>query len=115
MHNIPCIDKVWRGEQKDSWAPENTPTKLQNTSEPQRETNSSPNSQNDINALAVAVRADALSVANTANQWANLFEGQAVDLSDDLEMWESGSFTLESEPDFPELSAGVDGDDFIDW
>ena len=102
-------------EQKDSSAPENTPTKLQNTSEPQRETNSSTNSQNDINALAVAVRADALSVANTANQWANLFEGQAVDLSDDLEMWESGSFTLESEPDFPELSAGVDGDDFIDW
>ncbi|MEG4286209.1 DNA polymerase III subunit gamma/tau [Microcoleus sp. A006_D1] len=102
-------------EQKDSWAVENTAAKLPNVSEPLRQTNSSTDSQNDLNTQAVAVRADAQAVANTSRQWAEMFEGQVVDLSDDLEIWESGSFSLETEPDFPELSAELGEDDSIDW
>ncbi|MCC3404507.1 MAG: DNA polymerase III subunit gamma/tau [Microcoleus sp. PH2017_10_PVI_O_A] len=102
-------------EQKHSWADENTATNVPNVSEPLRQINSSTDSQNELNAQAVAVRADARSVANTSRQWADMFEGQVVDLSDDLEIWESGSFSLETEEDFPELSSEVDGDDFIDW
>ncbi|MEG4225771.1 DNA polymerase III subunit gamma/tau [Microcoleus sp. N9_B2] len=102
-------------EQKHSWASENTAAKLPNVSEPLRQTNGSTDSQNDLNAQAVAVRADAQAVANTSRQWADMFEGQVVDLSDDLEIWESGSFSLETEPDFPELSAELAQDDFIDW
>ncbi|MEG5138903.1 MULTISPECIES: DNA polymerase III subunit gamma/tau [unclassified Microcoleus] len=102
-------------EQTTSWTPENTATKLPNVSEPLRQTNISTDSQNKLNTQAVAVRADAQSVANTSKQWAEMFEGQVVDLSDDLEIWESETFRLESEPDFPELSAEVDGDDFMGW
>ncbi|PSB47984.1 DNA polymerase III subunit gamma/tau, partial [filamentous cyanobacterium Phorm 6] len=102
-------------EQKHSWATENTAAKLPNVSEPLRQTNGSTDSQNDLNAQAVAVRADAQAVANTSKQWAEMFEGQVVDLSDDLEIWESETFRLESEPDFPELSAELAQDDFIDW
>ncbi len=102
-------------EQKHSWADENTATNVPNVSEPLRQTNISTDSQNKLNTQAVAVRADAQAVANTSRQWADMFEGQVVDLSDDLEIWESETFRLESEPDFPELSSEVDGDDFIDW
>ena len=102
-------------EQKHSWADENTATNMPNVSEPLRHTNSSTDSQNELNAQAVAVRADAQAVANTSKQWADMFDGEVVDLSDDLEIWESETFRLESEPDFPELSSEADGDDFIDW
>ncbi|MEG4799228.1 DNA polymerase III subunit gamma/tau [Microcoleus sp. ARI1-B5] len=102
-------------DQKHSSVAENTAANVPNISEPLRQTNGSTNSQNDLNAKAVAVRADARSVANTSRQWADMFEGEVVDLSDDLEIWESGSFSLETEEDFPELSSEVDGDDFIDW
>jgi len=61
------------------------------------------------------VRDDAQYVANTARQLADRFEGEVVDLSDDLEIWESETFRLESEPDFPELSSELGEDDFIDW
>ncbi|MEO6860900.1 MAG: DNA polymerase III subunit gamma/tau [Microcoleus sp.] len=102
-------------EQTTSWTPENTATKPQNVSEPLRQINISTDSQNKLNTQAVAVRADAQSVANTSKQLAEMFEGQVVDLSDDLEIWESETFRLETEPDFPELSAEVDGDDFMGW
>ena len=61
------------------------------------------------------MRDDAQYVANTARQLADRFEGEVVDLSDDLEIWESETFRLESEPDFPELSSELGEDDFIDW
>ncbi|MCY7384767.1 MAG: DNA polymerase III subunit gamma/tau, partial [Microcoleus sp. CAN_BIN18] len=102
-------------EQKHSWAAENTSANVPNVSEPLRQTNSSTDSQNDLNTQAVAVRADAEAVANTSRRWADMFEGQVVDLSDDLEIWESETFRLETEPDFPELSAELAQDDFIDW
>ena len=101
--------------QKHPPAAENTAAKLPNVSELMPQTNSSTDSQNDSNAQAVAVRADAQAVANTSRQWADMFEGQVVDLSDDLEIWESETFRLETEPDFPELSAELAQDDFIDW
>ena len=61
------------------------------------------------------MRDDARNVANSARQLADRFEGEVVDLSDDLEIWESETFRLESEPDFPELSSELGEDDFIDW
>ncbi|WP_293351830.1 MULTISPECIES: DNA polymerase III subunit gamma/tau [unclassified Microcoleus] len=102
-------------EQKHFWADENTATNVQNVSAPLRQGNTSTDSQNELNAQAVAVRADAQAVANTSRQWADMFDGQVVDLSDDLEIWDSETFRLESEPDFPELSSEIDEDDFIDW
>ncbi|TAG72676.1 MAG: DNA polymerase III subunit gamma/tau [Oscillatoriales cyanobacterium] len=102
-------------EQKHSWANENTAANVPNVSEPLRQINTSTDSQNELNAQAVAVRADAQAVANTSKQWADMFDGQVVDLSDDLEIWESETFRLESEPDFPELSSELGEDDFIDW
>jgi DNA polymerase III subunit gamma/tau len=102
-------------EQKHSWADENTVTNVPNVSEPLRQINTSTDSQNELNAQAVAVRADARAVANTSSLWADMFDSQVVDLSDDLEIWDSETFRLESEEDFPELSSEVDGDDFIDW
>ena len=102
-------------EQKHSWEAENTAAKLPNISEPLRQTSGSTDSQNDLNAQAVAVRDDARDVANLARVLADMFEGEVVDLSDDLEIWESETFRLESEPDFPELSSELGEDDFIDW
>ncbi|WP_293334262.1 DNA polymerase III subunit gamma/tau [Microcoleus sp. CAWBG58] len=102
-------------EQKHSWADENTATNVPNVSEPLRQINTSTDSHNEFNAQAVAVRDDARNVANTSRQWADMFDAEVVDLSDDLEIWESEIFRLESEPDFPELSSEVDEDDFIDW
>ncbi|MEG4998692.1 DNA polymerase III subunit gamma/tau [Microcoleus sp. B4-D4] len=102
-------------EQKRSLEAENTAAKLPNISEPLRDKNHITDSQNDSKAQAVAVRDDARDVANLARELAHIFEGEVVDLSDDLEIWESETFRLESEPDFPELSAEVDGDDFMGW
>jgi len=101
--------------QKHPPAAENTAANVPNVSEPLRQTSGFTDSQNDSNAQAVAVRADAQAVANTSKQWADMFDGKVVDLSDDLEIWESGSFSLETEEDFPELSAELAQDDFIDW
>ncbi len=42
-------------------------------------------------------------------------EGEVVDLSKDLEIWESETFRLESQPDSSELSSELGEDDFIDW
>lgn len=64
---------------------------------------------------AVGIRADAEDVANAAGELADMFEGEIVDLSNELEIWDSQSFNLESEPDFPELSSESDLDDFVDW
>ncbi len=100
-------------EQKHFSVAENTAANVPNVSEPLRQAKISTDSQNDLNAQAVAVRADAQAVENTSKQWADMFEGQVVDLSDDLEIWESGSFSLETEPDFPELSSESDEDDSI--
>jgi len=102
-------------EPKHSWDAENTAAKLPNISEPLRDKNNLTDSQNDSKAQAVAVRNDARDVANLARELAHIFEGQVPDLSDDLEIWDSETFRLESEPDFPELSAEVDGDDFMGW
>lgn len=102
-------------EQRHSWTPENTAVNVPTISEVRSPTNRSTESQNDLNAQAVAVRADAQAVANTTRQLADMFDGEVVDLSDDLEIWESPTFRLESEPDFPELSSELGEDDFIDW
>ncbi|MEG3843389.1 DNA polymerase III subunit gamma/tau [Microcoleus sp. herbarium14] len=102
-------------EQKHPPAAENTAVNLSAISEVRSQTNRSTDSQNDLNAQAVAVRADAQAVANTTRQLADMFDGEVVDLSNDLEIWESPTFRLESEPDFPELSSDLGEDDFIDW
>ncbi|MEG4406354.1 DNA polymerase III subunit gamma/tau [Microcoleus sp. MON2_D5] len=102
-------------EQKHPPAPENTAVNVPAISESRSPTNGSTDSQNDFNAQAIAVRYDAQYVANTARQLADMFDGEVVDLSDDLEIWESETFRLESEPDFPELSSELGEDDFIDW
>ncbi|EGK88150.1 DNA polymerase III subunit gamma/tau [Microcoleus vaginatus] len=102
-------------EQKHPPAPENTAVNVPTISESRSPTNGSTDSQNDFNAQAIAVRDDAQYVANTARQLADMFDGEVVDLSDDLEIWESETFRLESEPDFPELSSELGEDDFIDW
>jgi len=83
--------------------------------EPQSPTNGSTDSQNDSKDQAVAVRDDARNVANTSRQLADMFDGEVVDLSNDLEIWESETFRLESQPDFSELSSELGEDDFIDW
>gem|GEM_PF-3239082 len=101
--------------QKHPPAPENTSAKLSNVSEPVRPNNGSIASGNSSNLEAVGIRADAQDVVNTARVLAEMFDGEVVDLSDELEIWESQSFNLESEPDFPELSSQSDRDDFIDW
>ncbi|MEG4029187.1 MULTISPECIES: DNA polymerase III subunit gamma/tau [unclassified Microcoleus] len=102
-------------EQKHLPAPENTAVNVPLISESRSPTNGSTESQNDFNAQAIAVRDDAQYVANTARQLADMFNGEVVDLSDDLEIWEAETFRLESEPDFPELSSELGEDDFIDW
>ncbi len=104
--------------QKHSPAPENTSSKLSNVSKPVLETNGSIAFSNDLNTLntqAVAVRADAQDVMNSAGVWAEMFDGEVVDFSDGLEVWESETFTWESEPDLPQLSSELGEDDFIDW
>jgi len=104
-----------REEQKHPPAPENTAVNVPLISESRSPTNGSTDSQHDFNAQAVAVRDDAQYVANTARKLADMFDGEVVDLSDDLEIWESETFRLESEPDFSELSSELGEDDFIDW
>ncbi|WP_445173488.1 DNA polymerase III subunit gamma/tau [Microcoleus sp.] len=102
-------------EQKHPPAPENTAVNVPLISESRSPTNGSTDSQNDSKAQAVAVRDDARNVANSARQLADMFEGEVVDLSNDLEIWESETFRLESQPDFSELSSELGEDDFIDW
>ncbi|WP_341738007.1 DNA polymerase III subunit gamma/tau [Microcoleus sp. CAWBG640] len=105
-----------RGEaQKHSPAPENTSAKLSNVAEPGGQSKGSIASGNDLNAQAVAVRADAQDVVNAAGVWAQMFDGEVVDFSDGLEVWESETFTWESEPDLPALSSESDEDDLIPW
>ncbi len=102
-------------EQKDSWAAENTAANVPKIAEPRAQTNDYTDSQNDSKAQAVAVREDARDVANSARELADMFDGEVVDLWDDLEIWESETFRLESEENFAELSSESDEDDFIDW
>jgi DNA polymerase-3 subunit gamma/tau len=102
-------------EQKHPPAAENTAVNLPAISEVRSPTNGSTDSQNDSKAQAVAVRDDARDVANSARQLADMFDGEVVDLSNDLEIWESETFRLESQPDFSELSSELGEDDFIDW
>ncbi|MEG3970996.1 DNA polymerase III subunit gamma/tau [Microcoleus sp. T2B6] len=104
-----------REEQKHPPAPENTAVNVPAISESRSPTNGSTDSQNDFNAQAIAVRDDARNVANSTRKLADMFDGEVVDLSDDLEIWESETFRLESEPDFSELSSELNEDDFIDW
>jgi DNA polymerase-3 subunit gamma/tau len=101
--------------QKHPPAAENTAANVPQIAEPRSPTNSSTDSQNDFKDRAVAVRDDARNVANSARQLADMFEGEVVDLSNDLEIWESETFRLESQPDLSELSSELDEDDFIDW
>ncbi|MEG3954728.1 DNA polymerase III subunit gamma/tau [Microcoleus sp. herbarium2] len=102
-------------EQKHPPAAENTAVNVPLISESRSPTNGSTDSQNDFNAQAVAVRDDARNVANSARQLADMFDGEVVDLSDGLEIWESETFRLESQPDFSELSSELGEDNFIDW
>jgi DNA polymerase-3 subunit gamma/tau len=100
-------------EQKYPPAAENTAVNVPLISE-SSPTNGSTDSQNDFKDRAVAVRDDARNVANAARQLADMF-GEVVDLSNDLEIWESETFRLESQPDFSESSSELGEDDFIDW
>jgi DNA polymerase-3 subunit gamma/tau len=100
-------------EQKHPPAAENTAVNMPLISESRSPTNGSTDSQNDSKAQAVAVRDDARNVANSARELADMFEGEVVDLSDDLEIWESETLRLESEENFPELSSDSDEDDSI--
>jgi DNA polymerase-3 subunit gamma/tau len=100
-------------EQKHPPAAENTAVNVPAISESRSPTNGSTDSQNDSKAQAVAVRDDARNVANSARELADMFEGEVVDLSDDLEIWESETFRLESEENFSELSSDSDEDDSI--
>ena len=102
-------------EQKHPPAAENTAANVPQIAEPRSPTNGSTDSQNDSKAQAVAVRDDARNVANSARQLADIFDGEVVDLSDELEIWESETFRLESQPDFSELSSELGEDDIIDW
>jgi DNA polymerase-3 subunit gamma/tau len=101
-------------EQKYPSAAENTAVNVPLISESRSPTNGSTDSQNDFKDRAVAVRDDARNVVNSARQLADMF-GEVVDLSNDLEIWESETFRLESQPDFSELSPELGEDDFIDW
>jgi DNA polymerase-3 subunit gamma/tau len=100
-------------EQKHSPAAENSAVNVPAISESRSPTNGFTDSQNDSKAQAVAVRNDARDVANSARQLADMFDGEVVDLSNDLEIWESETFRLESEENFPELSSESDEDDSI--
>jgi DNA polymerase-3 subunit gamma/tau len=102
-------------EQKHPPAAENTAVNVPLISESRSPTNGSTDSKNDSKDQAVAVRDDARNVANSARQLADIFDGEVVDLSNDLEIWESETFRLESQPDLSELSSELDEDDFIDW
>jgi DNA polymerase-3 subunit gamma/tau len=100
-------------EQKHPPVAENTAVNVPLISESRSQPQGSTDSQNDSKAQAVAVRDDARNVANSARELADMFEGEVVDLSDDLEIWESETFRLESEENFPELSSESDEDDSI--
>ncbi|MCC3419546.1 MAG: DNA polymerase III subunit gamma/tau, partial [Microcoleus sp. PH2017_07_MST_O_A] len=100
-------------EQKHPPAHENTAVNVSAISESRSQPHASTDSQNDSNAQAIAVRDDAQYVANMARQLADIFDGEVVDLSDDLEIWESETFRLESEENFSELSSDSDEDDSI--
>ena len=100
-------------EQKHPPAAENTAANVPQIAEPRSPASGSTNSQNDSKDRAVAVHEDARNVANSARQLADMFQGEVVDLSDDLEIWESETFRLESEENFPELSSESDDDDSI--
>jgi DNA polymerase-3 subunit gamma/tau len=102
-------------EQKHPPAAENTAVNVPQIAEPRSPTNGSTDSQIDFNAQAIAVRDDARNVANSARKLADMFHGEVIDLSNDLEIWESENFRLESQPDFSELSPELGEDDFIDW
>jgi DNA polymerase III subunit gamma/tau len=106
-------------QQKHHSEAENTSVNVQPVSEMSRSTNGQTNGaiapQNDSSLQAVEIRADAQDVINATRELANMFDGEVVDLSNDLEVWESASFSWESEPDFPELSSELEPDDFIDW
>lgn len=104
-----------RDKQKRLSAPENTPVNVPPVAEMSRQTNGTIAPQNDSNLQAVEIRADAQNVINAARDLANFLDGEVADLSNELEIWESESFSWESEPDFPELSSESDLDDFIDW
>lgn len=81
--------------QKHQPVPENTAAKLQNVSEPRSNINGSIASGNDLKTQVVAVRADAQDVMNSAGVWAEIFDGEVVDLSDELEIWESDEDEIE--------------------
>jgi DNA polymerase-3 subunit gamma/tau len=102
-------------EKKHPPAAENTAVNVPLISESRSPTNGSTDSQNDSKDQAVAVRDDARNVANSARQLADMFDGEVVDLSNDLEIWESETFRLESQADSSELSSELGEDDFIDW
>jgi DNA polymerase-3 subunit gamma/tau len=102
-------------EQKHPPAAENTAVNVPLISESRSPTNGSTDSPNDSKDRAVAVRDDARNVANSARQLAEMFDGEVVDLSNDLEIWESETFRLESQPDSSELSPELGEDDSIDW
>jgi DNA polymerase III subunit gamma/tau len=116
---LPDVPEALSGyetdRQKQQPAPENTAAKVSPASETSSQTNRSIQPQNNSNLQAVEIRAEAQDVVNAARDLANMFDGEVVDLSNDLEVWESESFSWESEPDFPELSSELEPDDFIDW
>jgi DNA polymerase-3 subunit gamma/tau len=103
------------GDRKHPRAPENTAAKMPPVSEPAAQPKGAIAPENDCNSQAVAVRADAQDVANATGELVQIFDGEIVDFSDELETWESASFSLETQSDLPELSSELEPDDFLDW
>jgi DNA polymerase-3 subunit gamma/tau len=112
---IPENSSGKQGDRKPPSAPENMPAKVPPVAEPLRQAKRAISPQNDMESQAAAVRFDAQEVANAAEQLADMFDGEIIDFSDELEIWESSSFDWENEADFPELSSELEPDDFIDW
>jgi DNA polymerase III subunit gamma/tau len=104
-----------QGDRKPTSAPENTPAKVPAVPEPVGQAKRAIVPQNHMESQIAIVRSDAQEVANAAEQLAAMFDGEVIDFSDELEIWESSSFDWESEGNFPELSSELEPDDFIDW
>jgi DNA polymerase-3 subunit gamma/tau len=103
------------GDRKQPAAPENSPAKVPPVPEPVAPAKRAIAPQKYAESQILALRADAQEVANAAQQLADMFDGEIIDFSDELEPWEATSFGLKTEADFPELSSELEPDDFIDW
>ncbi|MGL5059852.1 MAG: DNA polymerase III subunit gamma/tau [Microcoleus sp.] len=102
-------------DRKHSPAPQNTAANVPPVPEPLQQAKRAIEPQNYTESQVAALRADAQEIVNAAQTLADIFDGEVIDFSDELEIWESADFAWETETDFPELSSELEPDDFIDW